>query len=359
MALISIFRISLILALANLYACGGQSEGSQANQQPDATDTPATPDQPDQPDSPEPQPDTPTNGETTEPDSDSTQCTLPDLPEPANKQLLGQADDSNSYTLDAFFQRQDLDQDLTGTWLAIHQVEQHTDLGLRGREVVQIWQSNVFQIRNQQGQYQIASCDLSGGWHDFSEHESTVQLPLFASAGYHPSFTIEGPTMISGQIMNKISADEGHQGRPVSFHRQHTQAIKVAALTDDLGHVDHQINQLSLNQPIQCFTRRLERKFEQGCEQNAKLMYDSTTLVATGEQGSSALAVSAQQDKYLLISSLQRGNEQRDGLTASQPELVGEQVEPVQTAISTQFTGTNTNQGQSTVSFTLNIDAVP
>ncbi|ASP39163.1 hypothetical protein CHH28_10950 [Bacterioplanes sanyensis] len=268
--------------------------------------------------------------------------------------MLAEAGSVDSYSLDDYSEQSG--ESAAGVWLAVHRVDAITDLGARGREVSQVWHSSTLQVREHNGGYQIARCDVEGGWHDWTSTQDAIALPLFFGAGQHPKFRYHSNSRFDGITLDDLTADEGPQRRPVHFANQHSQMIRIASARPSLGQVEQQINQLSLNQPVQCFTRRMERRLQQGCGQAAQVDLHSISLIATGEQGSSTLAVSLLDEQYAVVSTINSEGDSRNGLTASQPDIIRTTVSPLQAQLTTQFEGTNVNQGQSSVSMTLNID---
>ncbi len=346
-----------VLLCATLSACGGDS-GHSSN-----SDAPEPPDQGDQNPS-EPEPDTP-EPNTPEPDAptpdnpgDQANCDLPELPSMANSEVLAELGQPASYDLSSYEERSG--DSLAGVWLAMHRVDAITDLGQRGREVTQVWHSSTLQVREQDGGYQIANCGLDGGWQDWPTQQMEFDLPLFVGAGQHPQFRQTSISQLEGVNMAPLSADEGPQRRPVTFANQQTRMIRLGNALPSLGQVEQQINQLALNQPVQCFTRRLERSYSQGCGQQAELQLHSLSLVASGEQGSATLSASVADSGYLIINTVtqrqNQGQDSRNGLTASQPSITAPTMTPLNASAATHYQGTNFDDGQSSVSLTLNID---
>ncbi|GGY55083.1 hypothetical protein GCM10011297_29960 [Bacterioplanes sanyensis] len=349
-----------VLLCATLCACGGDSGSSSS----DAPEPPSqdeqdqdnqdqdNQDQGDQSPS-EPEPDEPSPEEPDNPD-DQANCDLPELPSIANSEVLAELGQPASYDLSSYTERGG--NSVAGVWLAVHRVDAITDLGQRGREVTQVWHSSTLQVREQNGGYQIANCGLDGGWQDWPTQQTEFDLPLFVGAGQHPQFRQASISQLEGISLPPLSADEGPQRRPVNFINQQTRMIRLGDVLPSLGQVEQQINQLNLNQPVQCFTRRLERSYSQGCGQQAELQLHSLSLVASGEQGSATLSASVADSGYIVVNTVTQGTNSRNGLTASQPDITAPSITPLNASAATHYQGTNLNDGKSSVSLTLNID---
>jgi len=167
------------------------------------------------------------------------------------------------------------DTDLTGTWLAVHNVTRQSTSSLN-QHISDSHYRMVFVIRDNGGQLEYAQCtaatndsnNLLAAFVSLEDSEvgDTITLPLneiTASA----QFTISSNTRMDGVAIN--AASENSIRERVEYHDQLTQAVKISDSTHALGTLSLSAFGLATdhaNKGVYCVTQALSRESQTECK---------------------------------------------------------------------------------------------
>lgn len=202
-------------------------------------------------------------------------CAFTDPVAPVVSETLGNTNDPDMYSLAHYSEREDLNTDLTGTWVMVHrQTKFDFNPEENARDTLQVWQKSVFIIRNSGGTYEAADCSGTG-FKALSITEDRLTLPVFGSISGAPSFALVQHSQSAMTGINPTNSGN------ITYSDQFTGAIKVSDAVMPLGQSSITINAGSdSNADILCVTQKRELMMKQVCTELAQPAVLTLTMTA-------------------------------------------------------------------------------
>lgn len=321
-------RALLILSLGLLLsACGGSSSSSANNAGTPDSGTPdnSTPDTGSGGDSGSSGGDS-GSGDSGSGDSggDSGGTTTPDPVDcdwqtPADvsaSETLGNTADSATYDLSSYSERTDLNADLTGTWVLLHQMTRvQDDTSLNKRTTSTSWQKFTLIIRDSGSGPEAASC-TDGGFVALADTASAFRLPLFPAGtqvneAEAPWFTLDSNSHMTAASLPSYSYASGRY--QVTLSDQYTVAIKVSdAVTSPGSHslaLSYSgVSESENNADVWCFSQKRTQAAEQSCQQTIGTSTLSQTLSSASDSAVVSFALSEQGSSLASVLSYNNGS---------------------------------------------------
>ncbi|MAD47392.1 MAG: hypothetical protein CMI02_09365 [Oceanospirillaceae bacterium] len=206
---------------------------------------------------------------------------------------LGNTGNRDTYDIAAFNERTDLNTDLTGTWVLIHNTHTRQDsAGERTRRWQETLNKFIFVIRDSGSGPEVASCQTPA-FVSPGDTASPFSLPLFnsgntAGSASDPQFMLASNSRMTGITLEDFDYQNGNQ--QVRFVSQNTVAVKVSPAVTALG--SHTLNMTygpeiisAANEEIWCLQQQMALSTTQACASDPQPTQMTLQLKTVSSQG--------------------------------------------------------------------------